>query len=285
MSDPYREATRNMGSSGSSRFGKVALVGGGLFLAVLIAMASAGVYFVKRVSSAIGDFNEAPAATLATMAERLGPEVTVVSSDEDEGKVVLRVGANDELVTVDVGESDRQNARPDGQDAEPAGQTVRFDGEADRSGGIVRVDTDEGRTTVELRGGEDRGFLDISTPNHQLRFGAGSGSSALPRWVPVYPGAGPGKRLFSVEIDEGSVGGAKLTVDAAPQEIFDWYREALEGHVKTVTSRSGRDGLERAAIETTAWGDEHRHLALQIDTDDDGRGTIVILYQTGHEPD
>ena len=276
MSDPYREATRNMGSGGSSRFGKVALAGGGLFVVALIAVASAGVYFVKRVSSMIGDFNEAPAATLATMAERLGPNVTVVSADEDEGKVVLRVGADEELVTVDLSESAEQAPEPDGQ-------TVRFDGEVDRSGGIVHVDTDGGRTSVELRGGEDGGFLDISTPNRQLRFGAGSGSSALPRWVPVYPGARLGKRLFSVELDEGSVGGARLTVEADPQEIFDWYREALEDHVKTVTSRSGLDGLERAAIETTAWGDESRKLALQIDTDDDGKGSIVILYQTGDE--
>lgn len=276
MSDPYREATRDMGSNGSSGFGRVALVGGSLFFVALIAMASVGVHFAKRVSSMIGDFGEAPAATLATMAERLGPNVTVVSADEDEGKVVLRVGAEEELVTVDLSESAEQ-------DPEPAGQTVRFDGEVDRSGGIVHVDTDGGRTSVELRGGEDGGFLDISTPNRTLRFGAGSGSSALPRWVPVYPGARLGKRLFSAETDEGSVGGARLTAEAAPQEIFDWYGEVLEGHVKTVTSRSGRDGLERAAIETTAWGDGNRRLALQIDTDDDGMGSIVILYQTGDE--
>lgn len=275
MSDPYREATRNMGSSGSSAFGKMALVGGGLFVVALIAVAGAGLYFAKRVSSMIGDFAEAPAATLATMAERLGPNVTVVSADEDEGKVVLRVGADDELVTVDLSESAEQDPQ--------TGQTVRFDGEVDGSGGVLHVDTDAGRTSVELRGGEDGGFLDISTPNRQLRFGAGSGSSALPRWVPVYPGARLGKRLFSVEVDEGSVGGARLTVDAAPQEIFDWYREALEGHVKTVTSRSDGDGLQRAAIETTAWGDEHRRLALQIGADDDGEGSIVILYQTGDE--
>ena len=224
----------------------------------------------------IGDFREAPAATLAGMAEKLGDDVTVVSTDEDEGKVVLRVGSVGELVTVDLA----QSSEPEQEAAE---QGVRFEGEADESGGILHVDTESGRTTVELRGGEDGGFLGISTPDREMRFGAGTGSSALPRWVPVYPGARMGKRLFSAEFDESSVGGAELRSDATPQEIFDWYQKALEGRVETVTSRSGTGGLERAKIETAAWGIENRELVLQVSRHDDGGGRIVIVYRTGEE--
>ena len=88
------------------------------------------------------------------------------------------------LVTVNISES----SIPVQEAADPS---VRFDGEADKSGGILRIETEAGKTKVELRGGEDGGFLDISTPDREMRFGAGSGSSALPEWVPVYPW-GPG---------------------------------------------------------------------------------------------
>jgi hypothetical protein len=259
-----------------STFAKVLLVGGGFSVVAVIAVAVAGVAFMKRVSVMIGDFKDAPAATLAGMAEKLGDDVSVVSTDEDEGRVVLRVGSAGELVTVDLA----QSAEPEQEAAE---QGVRFEGEADESGGILHVDTEAGRTSVELRGGEDGGFLDISTPDHELRFGAGTGSSALPRWVPVYPGAVMGKRLFSAEFDEGSVGGAELRSDATPQEIFEWYQEALEGRVETVTSRTGSGGLERAKIETGAWGVENRRLVLQFSEYDDGGGRIVIVYRTGDE--
>lgn len=276
MSDPYREATRHSRSRGMSTFARVALVGGGFFVVAGIAAAVVGVAFMKRVSGMIGDFREAPAATLAGMAEKLGDDVAVVSADEDEGKVVLRVGSAGELVTVDLAGS----PEPEQETAEPG---VRFEGEADESGGILHVDTEGGRTTVEIRGGEDGGFLDISTPNHELRFGAGTGSSALPRWVPAFPGAVVGKRLFSAEIDEGSVGGAELRSDAALQEIFDWYQEALEGRLETVTSRAGSGGLERAKIETGAWGVENRRLVVQFSRRDDGGSRIVIVYRTGEE--
>ncbi len=276
MSDPYREATRHSRSGGMSTFAKVILIGGGFFVVAGIAAAVAGVAFVKRVSVMIGDFKEAPAATLAGMAEKLGDDVAVVSTDEDEGKVVLRVGSAGELVTVDLA----QSSEPEQEAAEPG---VRFEGEADESGGILHVDTEGGRTSVELRGGEDGGFLDISTPNHELRFGAGTGSSALPRWVPMYPGSVMGQRLFSAEFDEGSVGGAELRSDAALQEIFDWYQEALEGRVETVTSRTGSGGLERAMIETGAWGVENRQLVLQFSKHDEGGGRIVVVYRTGDE--
>ena len=276
MSDPYREATRHSRSGGMSTFAKVMLIGGGFFVVAVIAAAVAGVVFMKKVSVMIGDFKEAPAATLAGMADKLGDDVTVVSTDEDEGKVVLRVGSGGELVTVDLA----QSAQPEQEAADPG---VRFEGEADESGGILHVDTEAGRTSVELRGGEDGGFLDISTPDHELRIGAGTGSSALPRWVPAYPGAVMGKRLFSAEFDEGSVGGAELRSDATLQEIFDWYQEALEGHVETVTSRSGSRGLERAKIETGAWGTENRQLVLQFGRHDDGGSRIVIVYRTGDE--
>ena len=161
--------------------------------------------------------------------------------------------------------------------------SVRFDGEADESGGILRVDTESGRTTVELRGDEDGGFLDISTPGHEVRFGAGTGSSALPDWVPLYPGAKLSKRQFSADLDKGSVGGAVFRSDAAPDLIFEWYKEALDGHVTSYSYSAARRGkVGRASIEASAWEDETRELTLNISRDDDdGRTVLAIVYRSG----
>ena len=272
MSDPYREATRH--DRGMSPVAKIVLIAGGLFVTLVTALVLVGLFVAKRISDEIGDFGEEPVATLANMMDRLGADVSVVSSSEDEGQVVLRVGGG-ELVTLDISES----AERDQEAAEPS---VRFDGEAGRGGGVLRLDTEEGRTTVELRGGEDGGFLDISTPGHELRFGAGTGSSALPDWIPLYPGAELGKRQFSAAVDNGSLGGAVYRSDATPDEIFEWYREALDGHV---TSHSfvgvGADGVEKASIEASAWEDDTRELTLHIATDDDGRSVLAIAYRSG----
>ena len=223
MSDPYREATRHGRSSGMPTFAKVALIVGGLFIVLVTVLVLIGLAVAKRISDEIGNFSEEPAATLANMMEKLGTDVTVVSTNEDEGEVVLRVGSGGELVTVDIAETsepDQEGGEPDRQAGEPdqeaARVSVRFDGEADESGGILRVDTESGRTTVELRGDEDGGFLDISTPGHEVRFGAGTGSSALPDWVPLYPGAKLSRRQFSAEVDQGSVGGAVFRSDETP---------------------------------------------------------------------
>ena len=275
MSDPYREATRNQRSRGMSPVAKVVMIVGGLFVTLLTAMVLVGLFVAKRISDEIGDFREEPAATLANMMDRLGADVSVVSSSEDEGQVVLRVGGG-ELVTLDISES----AEQDQEASEPG---VRFDGEAGRGGGVVRVDTESGRTTVELRGGEDGGFLDISTAGgRELRFGAGTGSSALPDWIPLYPGAELGKRQFSAAIDRGSLGGAVYTSDATPDEIFEWYRDALDGHVTRHSFVGvGADGVEKASIEASAWEDETRELTLHIATDDDGRSVLAITYRSG----
>ncbi len=290
MSDPYREATRHARSSGLSTFGRVALIVGGLFVALVAVMVVIGLAVAKRISDEIGDFAEEPAATLGKMMDRLGTDVTVVSADENEGEVVLRVGAGGELVTVDVSKlsnADRKAAGPEREAAdaeqEAADPSVRFDGEAGRSGGILRVDTESGRTTVELRGGEDGGFLDISTPDHEVRFGAGSGSSALPEWVPVYPGAELDRRQFSARIDGGSVGGAVFESDAAPERIFEWYKEALDGHVTRFSFARLRKGVvERASIEASAWEDETRELTLNIGRDEeDERSVLVVAYRSG----
>lgn len=280
MSDPYREATRHSRSGGMPAFARVALIVGGLFIVLVSVLVMIGLAVAKRIADGIGDFAEEPAATLAGMLDGLGADVTVVGADEDEGTVVLRVGDSGELVTVDVSDPDREAA---GQDREAAPGSVRFDGEADRSGGILRVDTESGRTTVELRGDGDGGFLDISTPGSEVRFGAGTASSALPDWVPVYPGAQLSRRQFSVELDGGSAGGAVFRSDATPERVFDWYSEALDGHLTSYSfSRKRMGGVERASIEASAWEDETQALSLHISRDDDdGRTVVAIVYRTG----
>ena len=284
MSDPYREATRHTRSSGRSTFARVALIVGGLFVVLVTALVMIGLAVAKRIADEIGNIGEEPVATLANMMDKLGADVTVVSTNEDEGTVVLRVGSGEELVTVNVSEAselDREAAADPDQEADRA--SVRFDGEAGESGGIVRVDTKSGRTTVELRGDRDGGFLDISTPGHQLRFGAGDGSSALPEWVPLYPGATLGKRQFSAELGEGAVGGAVFKSDATPDRIFEWYKEALDGHMTSFSFSRARVGaVEKASIEASAWEDETRELTLHISVDeDDGRTVLAIVHRSG----
>ena len=220
------------------------------------------------------DFRENPARTFANMAGMLEDEVSVVATDEDAGTVVLRIGDSGELVTVDL--SGTENWL---RDQIQGG--VSFDGEADESGGVLRITTSDGDATIEVRGDGDGAFLRVSSSGNEMRLGAGDATAALPDWVPVYPGAHVQERLFSAETRDGSFGAALLRTDASPQEVVNWYRDAVhraKGMRSSSVVRYDRKGVPGRFAGT--YGDlKDRGVSVVVGEDDHGDSFIMIVYQ------
>ncbi len=264
MSDPYSEATR-YDRRGMSPLAKIMVVVAGCAALCMTALFVVGLLFVRKASDRAVDFRENPAEAFAEMAETFAEDVTVVATDESAQQVTLRFGDEGEVLTVDLAQA-----------VDRIREGVRFEGEADESGGRIRFRTADGETRIELRGDSDGGFLHIDTPDGEVRLGTGGEARELPNWVPVYPGARVQDVLFSKRTDSGRSGAVMLTTDAAAGDVVAWYGDRLEDagyetSVVVVGPHSGR-------LEVTSGEDEGRKLSVVAGREDDGSGVIMLLY-------
>jgi len=276
MSDPYAEVTRREGRSGLSGLGWFLAVVGSMFVVGLVGVAGVGLFLAKKASTVLADFRDHPVEAFVDLASVANDDIEVVSKDESEGTVTLRVRDTGDEFTVDLSQVPAML----GAKADPA---LRLNGEADESGGVLTVSTPDGETRIELRGGEDGGFLRISTPDEEMHFGAGGEARSMPRWVPLYPGAKVHKRLFSAETEEGRVGAALLRIDEDPETVLSWYRDTMpgEGFTASVAQTRDDDGDFRAKVEWTSKdGDEERDLSVAVGEDSDGDGFLLLFYRS-----
>ena len=275
MSDPYREVTKRHAKGGLSPLGWFLVVVFGFAAVGLAGVVGVGFFVAKQASEVIADFKENPVEAFVDLADAAGDDIEVVSRDDEDGTVTLRVRDTGDLVSVDLSEVPKMLGG--GQD-----QTVRFDGEADESGGVLTVRTPDGETRIELRGNEEGGFLHISTPDDEVHLGAGAEASGLPDWVPLVPGSRLYKRLFSAETDEGRVGAVLVRIDDDPETVMSWYQERMPdlGFVVSTSRVRRGDGEFKGKIEWTArGGGEEREVSIALGEDDDGEGFLFLFYR------
>ncbi len=269
MSDPYSEATR-YDRRRLSPLARIMLILAGCFAVGLTTLVVVGMLVVRKASEVAAEYHEDPAETIAEMAEFFAGDVTVVETDVEDEQVTLRFGDGGELVTVDLAQA-----------VEQALEGIRFEGEADESGGRLSFQTSDGETRIELRGNDDGGFLHISSPDGDVLFGAGDEAADLPDWVPVYPGARVKDQLFSKRTETGRAGAVALTTEASAGDVVAWYADALEDEgFESVVVKGSRG--DRGHLEVTSGRDGERKLSVVAGRDHDGSGTIVLFY---HEAD
>ena len=274
--DPYKEVNRRDGKSGLSPIGWFFVVLGGFFTLGFMGLVGLGLFMARQASSVIEDFKADPAGTFAELAEFVDEDVEVVETDRDDGTVTLRVRETGDLVSVDLSQLPTMlGGKDDG--------AVRFNGEADESGGVLTIQTPGGETRIELRGDEEGGFLSISTPDDDIHFGAGGEARSVPGWVPVHPDARVRQRLFSAMTDDGRVGAVLYEIDHDPKAVLEWYQDEMpEGGFRvSSTSTTRRDGRIEGRIEweTRASEDDERELSVAVGSDEDGEGFLLLIYR------
>ena len=275
MTDPYREATRHE-RRGIPTFAKVILVTGGLFAAALLTIAVVGAIYARKM---------AEEWTTEDEFEAVFEEMEFVEPDWDRGEVAVRMGNQDENIHFDL--SDLGDWLEEGIEsavAEGIREGVSFEGRADESGGFLRVRNRDGRTVVELRGGDDGGELKVSGPR-RVRLGVGDDAAELPDWVPVHPDARVHKHLFSGDSPKGTFGVVAFKADEGAKGVYDWYVDNLPGAGLGVSPSNARWDHDRQRGRIHARSDgltRERDLFLAVSGNGDGGSSFIVMHKVEH---
>ena len=127
--------------------------------------------------------------------------------------------------------------------------TVDFD--AAKNGKFSFKGEDGENVTIEAKGREGSGSLEVKTDKGSVKFGAGSSADKLPDWLPSYPGA-TNEGVFSMRGDEGSTGSFSFTTTDSVDQVMSYYETELKGEdlKVSVTTTSERVSGEWSRVKT-----------------------------------
>ena len=290
MSDPYYEATRKA-RKGMPTWGKILLAFGVLSAAGFAVLVVVGLRAVDELGDRLdSELTGSPAEVFADMTKNvLGDDVTIVTEDQPEGQVALRLGEEGQEVPVDL--SDFGGFVEEGLTMiqEGVNNGVRFEGSADESGVSVTVRGPGGKPLFELEGDEDGGFMRVTGEDGQMFLGLGDEAARAPGWLPIYRRARVQKQLFSYDSGDAMSGGLILVADDDPEKIYEWYVEQLrdgDGPVRTSTSSHATVfNRYRARIEAGDGRPGGTGTAILISREDgDEETTIMVVYKEVRKP-
>lgn len=193
---------------------KWVLIGCGSFIIVGIIVVFLGGWFVWNKAKEAGLDPELlqnkPELAIAKMAIAANPDLEFVSSDDAKGLVTVKDKKTGEIVTVSL------------EDA--------------KNGKIVFKKEGEGEVTIEAKGDENKGSLEVKSAEGSAKFAAGAGSiDKLPDWLPVYPDV----QLvgsYSAQNKDGQSGGFHFATKDPPTRIVSFYEDGLKRAGMTVNT-------------------------------------------------
>jgi hypothetical protein len=229
------------------------LIGCGGILLIGGIIAVAGVVFVgKKAVDYAEEFQENPAAMAAETVVRLNPDLELIESDREAGKITVLQKSTGEETTFDYEEI--QEGRFSFENAD--GETVSFDAKEaiEGEGGQLKVTTSEGTQT----------------------FGASGDAVQLPGWIPRFPGGMNDLGGMSQEGGGRRSGSVGFATDASPQEVSNFYTgvmEDLDMSVETSAMSSGAGQILHVAGRS-----DDRNLTVSI-TSPNGQTRASIVYE------
>ena len=289
MSDPYYEATRGTGR-GMPLWARLLVTFGGLSAIALVVLLLVGVRAANELRGRLdSELTGSPAEVFADMTRNvLGDDVTIVTEDQPEGQVALRLGEDGQEVPVDL--SDFGDFVEEGLALiqEGVDKGVRFEGRADESGVSVTVRGPSGMTLFELKGDEDGGYMRVAGEDREMFLGLGDEAARAPGWLPVYRRARVRKQLFSYDSGHARSGGLILVADDDPERIHEWYAEQLRDGDSPVRPRVSRTATVfdryRARIEADDGRREGNRVQILVSREADAEETtIMVVYREVRE--
>ena len=230
------------------------LVGCGTFLLLGVIAVAVGGYFIWNKAKEAGLDPELmekhPAVAVGKMMVALNPDIELVSVDEDK-----------ELITV----KDKKT-----------GKTVTVTLNQAKSGRVIFQKDGEEPVTLEAKGDESKGSLEVKSAEGTAKFGSGS-VDKLPDWLPAYPDVKV-EGSYSAQSKDGQSGGFQFATKDAPSKVISFYQEGLERAGLTVTTnlvqQSGKATGGMAAAEDST----KKHTAyINVVAGDDGTRVNVAF--------
>lgn len=219
----------------------VVLIGGGLLVAK-------GCSAVKQMA---GDFQKNPTKAAATLLVKANPDLELVSSDDAKGEMTIKDKKTGEVTT------------------------MSFD---QLSQGKFKVTDAKGNETSIDASGAGQGRMVFKGPEGQTIINGNATESALPAWVPSYPGAKSKEGGMRIE-KEGTVSGMVMaeSPDGA-SKVKDYYDAKFkEGGFKVESSLANINGTDTAMVNGTK-EDAKQKVGAIINTEG-GKTTITLTYE------
>jgi hypothetical protein len=234
------------------------LIGCGSFIIIGIIVVFLGGWFVWNKAKQAGLDPELlqnkPALAVAKMIVAANPDVELVSVDEDKGMMTVKDKKTGEVVSVNLDEV--------------------------KNGKIVFKKDGEGDVTIEAKGDESKGSLEVKSAEGSAKFAAGAGSvDKVPDWLPIYPDV----QLvgsYSAQNKEGQSGGFHFATKDSPSKIVSFYEEGLKRAGMTVNTNmlqtNGKVSGGMATGEDTA---RKRIVSVSAIPNEEGTQVTVVYEQ------
>jgi hypothetical protein len=240
---------------GTSPLVWVALGCGCLVILAGVSTLFLGGYLVKKAGRAISDIAEDPVMATAERAVEASPELELVSSDREKGRLEVR---------------DKKT-----------GEIYWFDA-SDITKGRISFGKGDEKRTLTFGGEERQGTVRFEGPEGESEFRVGSGAGGeIPDWLPIPKGAEVGEGVFSLDTPGGRSGSATLVTDDSVDDVVAFYRKALEGDGWKVSRATYSGDMGEGATLNATSADGKRTLILGI-ARKDGHTTVGI-YHSGEE--
>jgi uncharacterized protein YmfQ (DUF2313 family) len=222
---------------------------GGLVVVMIgiTAMCGLGGYFLMRKAKNAGFDTELlsknPAYAAAKMAATMSPDVETISSNDNNGTMVVR---------------DKKTGKT---------MTLKFDPDKKT---MVVTDENGQEAKISVSGDGDKGVLEVQSQDGTMKFGS-SASNQMPAWVPVYPGSSP-QGTFSSQTKEGDQRTFAFKTKDAPAKVMSYYQDQLKsaGFSITLTTSGEQGGMVMAE-------DGGKTRTLMLTTSGSGDGTDVSV--------
>ncbi len=239
---------------GTSPWVWVAVGCGGILIVGFVVMLALGLFAVKKGKEAfeeatggesltdfVEDMKENPTKTLAETAIRADPDLELVSTDDEAGTITFT------------------NTRT-GEEA-----TLNFE---DIAEGRLSMSTDEGEYRVDATDAGEGGITFTGPEGQETRIGGGADLSAVPDWVPRYPGMTEAQSTLHSTTADGMMGAftGKSTDDA--QAVVDHFKKLFEDRGYEI----GGESMTRTP--DSAFGGVNADLG-------DGRSVNVVIIEGG----
>lgn len=231
------------------------LVGCGTFLILGVIAVVAGGYFVWNKAKEAGLdpelMQKQPALATAKMMVAMNPDIELVSVDEAKQLITIKDKKTGETMTINLDQA--------------------------RSGRVTFKKDGEDEVSIEGKGDEASGSLEVKSKEGTSKFGSGAAAEGLPDWFPAYPGAQV-QGNYSSKGKDGYVGGYQFTTQDSVDRVVKFYEQGLkEAGLKVITNLINTDGKVTGGMASGEEEGKKRTAFVTVGVADDGNTMVSVV--------
>ncbi len=226
----------------------------GLIVITIVIFVAGGFFVWNKAKQAGLDpdlIQKKPALAVAKMMVAANPDIELVSVDDEKGLITVKDKKTGETVTVNL------------DDAQKGKVVFKKDGEDEVS--------------IEAKGDESNGSVEVKSSAGSAKFGTGS-VDKIPDWVPLYPEAQP-VGSYSAQNKDGASGGFHFATKDPPNKVISFYEDGFKRAGLTVnTNLLTQNGKTTGGLATGEDSGKKRTASVNAIADEEGT-QVTVFYE------